>query len=172
MYRRPLMLFLFVLALAGLVAGGIYALGPKDRLERAGETVRIADGDSFAIGGRRIRLFGIDAPERGQSCADADGRRYDCGAAAGEALTRLIGNELPRCTERDRDSYGRSVAVCTVGGRELNRAMVAEGWAIAFTRYSRDYVGDEATARRARRGLWRGRFERPDQYRAGQRNGG
>ena len=131
--------------------------------------VRVVDGDTLRIGERRIRLHGIDAPERAQRCDGADGQRYRCGEEATAALTRLIGGRQPACVERDRDSYGRSVAVCSVAGRDLNRAMVAEGWALAYTRYSRDYEGDEAAARRARRGVWQGAFERPDQYRAERR---
>ncbi len=135
----------------------------------AGGAVRVVDGDTLRIGERRIRLHGIDAPERAQSCADAGGRRWRCGEEARAALERLLGGARPACAERDRDRYGRSVAVCSVGGRDLNRAMVAAGWAVAYTRYSRDYAGEEAAARRARRGVWQGAFERPDAYRAARR---
>lgn len=169
MIRGRTLLLVSILSAAGLVAGGIAAFGVKESPRGTAATVRVADGDSFAVGGQRIRLFGIDAPELAQSCEDGSGRRYRCGQAAAAALARLIGTERPDCSERDRDPYGRSVAICSAGGRELNRAMVAEGWAIAFTRYSRDYVADEAAARRARRGLWQGRFERPDQYRSERR---
>ena len=182
---RSLLLLVPVLVAAGLALAGRSPAPdarplPPAKAEQAGKrtggeagatsgAVRVTDGDTLRIGDSRIRLHGIDAPERGQSCDGADGRRYRCGEEATAALTRLIGNARPDCVERDRDRYGRSVAVCSVAGRDLNRAMVAEGWALAYTRYARDYEGDEAAARRARRGVWQGAFERPDVYRAGRR---
>jgi endonuclease YncB( thermonuclease family) len=165
MRRRSLLLLVPVLVAAGLALAG----RADKRSGDSGGPVRVVDGDTLRIGERRIRLHGIDAPERAQSCTDASGQSYRCGEAATAALTRLLGGRQPACVERDRDSYGRSVAVCAVDGRDLNRAMVAEGWAVAYTRYARDYEGDEAAARRARRGLWQGGFERPDQYRAERR---
>ena len=183
MRRRTLFALLpILLALgAGIAVTGRDGAAPDASARTSGETgeaadasgpVQVVDGDTLRIGARRIRLHGIDAPERAQRCAGADGRPYSCGAQATEALTRLIGNGRPACAERDRDRYGRSVAVCTLAGRDLNRAMVAAGWAVAYTRYSRDYEGDEAAARRARRGVWQGGFERPDQYRAERRGRG
>ncbi|HTU09715.1 MAG TPA: thermonuclease family protein [Allosphingosinicella sp.] len=186
MRRRRKGLFLLVpvlvavgLALAGRspASGDIPALpgeaktGRADRRIDDAGAVQVVDGDTLRIGATRIRLHGIDAPERAQSCTGANGRRYACGRQATEALSRLIGDDRPVCTERDRDRYGRSVAVCSIGGRDLNKAMVAEGWAVAYTRYARDYEGDEAAARRARRGVWQGSFERPDVYRAERRRG-
>lgn len=181
MRRSSLLLLLPLLAAAGLIVGGrgggtadapasrSPSTGrPDKRIGGAGE-VRVVDGDTLRIGAARIRLHGIDAPERAQRCVDAGGRRYRCGDEAAAALTRLIGGGRPDCTERDRDRYGRSVAVCTIGGRDLNRAMVAGGWALAYTQYSRDYVDDEAAARRARRGVWQGSFEQPAEYRAERR---
>src|SRR5438128_6955580 len=161
MRRRSLLLLVPLLVAAGLALAGrgpappdlhpvppTKAARPDKRIGEAG-AVRVVDGDTLRIGAARIRLHGIDAPERAQSCADASGRRYGCGQEAAAALARLIGGTRPDCVERDRDHYGRSVAICSVAGRDLNRAMVAEGWALAYTQYSRDYVGDEAAARRA-----------------------
>ena len=174
--RRAIRIAFAALAATALVAGGMAAIGvgkPRgpERMRAGGSAVRVADGDTFTLDGRRIRLVGIDAPERGQSCTGADGRPYDCGQASAGALTRLIGGARPLCRQRYRDPYGRSVATCVVDGRDLGRAMVGEGWAVAYARYSRDYVGDEAAARQARRGVWQGRFERPEAVRAGRRRG-
>ena len=74
-----------------------------------------------------------------------------------------------RCEERDVDRYGRVVAVCRAGGEDLNAWMVERGFALAYRRYSRDYVDEEASARSARRGLWRGDFVAPWDWRRGER---
>ena len=73
--------------------------------------------------------------------------------------------------ERDRDRYGRVVAVCRAAGEDLNAWMVSQGWALAYRQYSRDYVGEEADARAARRGIWRGDFVEPWDWRPGERLG-
>ena len=73
------------------------------------------------------------------------------------------------CERRDTDRYGRMVAVCRAGTVDIGEQMVAEGWAVAFVRYSAAYVGQEAEARQARRGLWAGRFRMPREWRASHR---
>ena len=64
------------------------------------------------------------------------------------------------------DRYGRIVAVCYLGHQDLNQWMVKEGWALAFRSYSLDYVTAEDEARTAKRGIWRGDFEPPWEWRA------
>ena len=68
------------------------------------------------------------------------GRRWACGRAAAQALAKRIGSKAVACEERDRDRYGRVVAVCGLSGVDLNAWIVAEGWALAYRRYSGDYV--------------------------------
>ncbi len=53
------------------------------------------------------------------------------------------------------------VAKCTVAGDELGTWMVENGWAVAYRRYSLDYVDEEADAQAARRGIWAGEFVKP-----------
>jgi len=132
---------------------------------------RIIDGDTIAIGNARIRFHGIDAPESAQVCK-ANDKAYRCGTSATQALARRIGNRLVSCDERDRDRYGRIVAVCHTGDEDLNGWLVAEGLALAYRRYSTDYVGQERAAQEARRGLWRGEFVEPWQWRKGKRMAG
>ena len=129
---------------------------------------RVVDGDSLVVSGQQIRLHGIDAPEANQSCVAA-GRRWQCGLSAARALDERIGGGSVSCAEEDRDRYGRIVAVCRVGGADLNAWMVAQGFALAYRHYSRAYVGEEHSAKAARRGVWQGQFVEPWKWRRGER---
>ena len=134
-------------------------------------SARVVDGDTLDVAGVRVRLHGIDAPEIAQRCRTGGGFR-PCGREAARALAGRIGGRPVACEERDRDVYGRVVAVCTVAGLDLNEWMVAEGWAFAYRRYSGDYVGAESRARAARRGIWRGEVVAPWEWRRGRRLSG
>ena len=59
--------------------------------------------------------------------------------------------------------------MCRVAGADLNTWMVEQGRAVAYQKYSRDYVSHEAAAKAARRGVWRGEFVAPLRWRRGQR---
>ena len=123
------------------------------------------DGDSLEVAGRRIRLFGIDAPESRQDCRDGRGRFYACGMKARDALADAIGNGAVACTPVG-ESYDRDVAICTASGRDLSETMVRGGHALELAQHSRGrYSAAERAARAARRGLWEGSFERPAQWR-------
>lgn len=129
----------------------------------------VTDGDTLVIRDVKIRLHGIDAPESAQTCERADGEAYRCGQAAALALADRIGARTVTCEPRDTDRYGRTVAVCRAGGEDLNGWLVGEGHAIAYRRYSRDYVAAEEAARAAKRGIWAGTFEEPSAWRRGRR---
>lgn len=129
--------------------------------------VRATDGDSLRMGDLRIRLHGVDAVESAQRC-QLNGEPWKCGRAARKALQRLTKGKLVRCEVRDMDRT-RFVSVCTADGVDLGAEMVRRGWAVAYTRYSLDYVPDEAAARAERRGLWRSTFQRPHDWRASRR---
>lgn len=131
--------------------------------------VRVIDGDTLEISGERVRLFGIDAPEHDQRCTDAAGRPWVCGTRATEALRDLVQGRAVRCSGEEQDRYGRLVARCTVAGRDLGAAMVRDGMAFAYRRYSLDYVAEEGRAKAARRGIWAGAAENPAEVRAGAR---
>ena len=130
----------------------------------AAETIsgpaRVVDGDTLVIGDVRVRLLGLDAPERGQTCARA-GAPYDCGAASSRALEGLIGGRALACETFRRDRYGRALARCAAGSTDLNRALVEAGWAVINHRYPSRYRDAERAARAARRGLWAGVFQSP-----------
>ena len=126
----------------------------------------VIDGDTIEIHGARIRFHGIDAPESRQECIRADGKSWRCGQQAAFALSDCIGRATVRCEPRDRDRYGRVVAVCFKDGEDLNRWLVRNGWAVAYRKYSTDYVADEERAKRAKLGIWSGSLEMPWDWRA------
>ncbi len=151
--------FVGTLALAAAAASPATALSG---------VARVIDGDTIDVGKTRVRLHGVDAPESGQSCV-ASGARWPCGRRATRALAGRLGGRTVICEERDRDRYGRIVAVCRQDGRDINAWLVAKGWALAYRRYSRAYVDEERTARAARKGMWRGAFVAPWDWRRGKR---
>ncbi|WP_082532011.1 MULTISPECIES: thermonuclease family protein [unclassified Phenylobacterium] len=131
---------------------------------------RVIDGDTLYVGGERVRLWGVDAPERDQSCEDAAGDLYGCGEKATWALSSLVSGRTLTCQERDVDQYGRTVAQCSADGEDLGARLVREGHALDYTRYSRGaYLPDELRARRDKAGVWQGSFSRPEDWR---RSGG
>ncbi|WP_011580893.1 MULTISPECIES: thermonuclease family protein [Chelativorans] len=121
---------------------------------------RINDGDSLTINGERIRLRGIDAPELDQQCS-LEGLSYACGQRARQALSQLTNSGSLSCSGWERDRYGRLLARCEAGGRDLGQTMVETGWAISYG----DYTLSEAEAKRAGKGLWAGAFEDPRDWR-------
>lgn len=146
---------------AALALGGETACVPQERVTGR---VDVIDGDSFKIASAEIRLFGADAPEGRQSCT-RNGADWRCGEAAASELRRLTRGRDVTCTRRDQDDYGRMVATCRAGDVDLAAALVSAGLAVAYRRYSDDYVDEERAARTAKRGLWAGEFTRPDEWR-------
>jgi endonuclease YncB( thermonuclease family) len=126
--------------------------------------VRVIDGDTLQIGEIRYRLFGIDAPEGSQTC-ESGGGLYRCGDTATRALVALIGSGTVTCSRVNTDRYGRTVAACEAGGRDLGAEMVRAGQAVAFVRYSKRYLPEQADAQAHNRGLWSGAFVMPWEWR-------
>lgn len=128
------------------------------------------DGDSLRIGENRIRLHGIDAPERDQSCM-RDGRAWACGEEAADRLGLLVRGGSVRCHAVGTDQHDRTLARCYRGGVEINRVMVESGYAVAYRKYSAEYVAAEEQAKAAKRGIWASTFELPSVYRQEDRSG-
>ncbi|MEX0815078.1 MAG: thermonuclease family protein [Dongiaceae bacterium] len=111
-------------------------------------------GDTLLIEGRRLRLFGALSPEM----ATREG------PFARAALDDLIGGAAVACAPVDRERYGRAVALCTTGGRDLGEALIAAGWATAYRVFTHAAGADsglaarydlaEARARTSGLGLW------------------
>jgi len=121
----------------------------------------IKDGDSFVLNGTEIRLWGIDAPEFEQECIKNQ-ISYPCGQVSKMALESLMAENMPICTKKYKDRYGRDISQCTVGGLDLGSMMVNIGHAVDYERYSKGfYQHEQATAQKRKSGLWTGEFEMP-----------
>ena len=133
----------------------------------------VIDGDTVEIKGRRIRLHGIDAPESRQTCQDAKGHAWRCGAVAANALDQFIAVSRPlRCDLVDRDRFGRFVGNCTrADGADVAAWLVFNGHALDWPRYSKGaYAAQQKSARAEKAGIWSGTFETPWDWRARNRS--
>lgn len=141
----------------------------EDVLVLTGTVDDVTDGDSLVLQGRKIRLWGLDAPEMLQFCQQGDAQ-VPCGRQARDILKELVRGQEIVCSKKDT-SYDRIVARCVVkqNGAEsvdLAREVIAAGYAISEWKYSRaPYRNDEAVAQNAKLGIWDMVFERPSQWR-------
>lgn len=132
--------------------------------QRVAGTATAVDGDTLEVSGRRVRLFGIDAPESDQTCKK-DGSNWACGQTATEQLAALILDQRVECRGNGVDQYGRMLGVCWAGQEQLNEVMVEQGWAVAYRQYSDDYIAAELRAKTNHLGLWSSTFMLPSDYR-------
>ena len=132
-------------------------------------TPKVVLGDVLDVDGKRVRLIGIDAPERRQKCRAASGRESDCGHIAVTALMDLTAGVAVRCELTDQIVDDLPVAICKAGGYDLSEGMVHAGWALASPGNQTIYSKIEKTARKAKHGMWRGEFDQPWDWRRGIR---
>jgi len=132
---------------------------------------KVVDGDTININGEKIRFTGIDAPEsfyRGkkQACY-LNEKKVFCGELSKEKLKEKIGSNLIFCKrEKNKDTYGRTLAECFVDGESLSIFMVRNGYAFDFVRYSKKkYAKDEEYAKDNKLGIWNMEFEYPWEWR-------
>lgn len=154
-------LLLFIL----LAGGALYVITllPEQKAEGP---VQVIDGDSLTVDGQEIRLLGIDAPEAQQTCTDQANKEWPCGREAARVLQRLTRGAEVTCTGDGHDKYDRLLAHCTAGQLDLNGEMVRLGFAISEDQQGYVYSDRQAEARAARRGIWRGQFQTPHEWRA------
>ncbi|HEY7580734.1 MAG TPA: thermonuclease family protein [Acetobacteraceae bacterium] len=112
------------------------------------EQVAVIDSGTLRLGDRIVRLRGVEPPSHTTACAG-----QDCGAAAANALAAMVRDAPVVCQLGGADGLGRPYAVCHAGGTELNRAVVAAGWARASAD-APDLARAEYTARADNRGVW------------------
>ena len=123
----------------------------RPKVEVAADEVlceRVLDGDTFKSDGTRVRLWGIDAPEKGQPFADEARAR----------LKELIEGKAVRLEWKDKDQHSREVAIVYAGSTNINLQMVKEGLAWHYEYFApdaRDLAAAEKAARKSRKGLWK-----------------
>jgi endonuclease YncB( thermonuclease family) len=126
---------------------------------------RVIDGNTIIVAGQTLRLYGLEAPDLGQTCRSKENRDWPCGRAAAAALRQYIGERPVGCLTRTRDAADRLISTCRVGGTDLNAWLVEQGWALACKGCFGGFPLEQGRARLARRGLWSGRFEEPEDWR-------
>ena len=127
--------------------------------ELTGRVVHVADGDTLTVLDddkveHKVRLHGIDAPERGQAF----------GTKAREALAEKLHKSTVRVVWKEKDQYGRIVGDVFLGKRHINTEMVHDGFAWWYRHYapkSKELERAEAEARKERRGLWHDKDPEP-----------
>ena len=119
----------------------------------------------LSLAGKRIVLYGVDAPAKGQPC-QAGSKTWDCSTASAKTLLNIIGTQEIVCEQRRTDQFGRVFAICKAGEVDINRTLVEAGMAVALPKETPDYVNAEAAAKAKSTGIWRGPFMAPADYRA------
>ena len=127
--------------------------------------VKVSDGDSLVMQGKRIRLQGIDAPEYHQTCGDAKGFDYPCGQKALVFMQHLVAHKKVFCKKIAEDIYKRDLSECYADGENINLKMLEAGWAVVYRTNNKDYLDAQAKAKKAKIGLWQGKFMTPELYR-------
>ena len=134
-------------------------------LAAAAQTV--TDGDTIKFGSTLVRLYGIDAPEKRQSCDDG---AWWPGPLATRALIDFIAGRPVTCHQVDYDRRNnRPVSLCYAADDDLQAYMVSQGWAWAYLQYSHQYEDAERRAAARGVGVHAHRCEKPWDWRARDR---
>jgi len=135
---------------------------------------KVIDGDTIKINKKKIRLFGIDAPENKQVCKKIYlsffifnfQKDYKCGEKSTLALFKKLKDKRVKCVLKEsKDKYKRNIGICYVKNQDINKWLVKNGYALAYKRYSKKYVLDEQYAKKNKLGVWRGTFIEPEKWR-------
>jgi endonuclease YncB( thermonuclease family) len=149
---------------AGLAIAAVASRAVADDLPIYRGSAEVAGPAMLSLDGKRVVLWGVDAPVRGQPCY-AGNKTWDCATASAKTLLNLVGDQEIACEQRRVDQFGRVFAICKAGEVDVNRALVEAGMAVALPKETTDYVAAEAEAKAKNIGVWRGPFSAPADYR-------
>ena len=159
---RPTRLPLLLLTAAFLGAPSlVQAQSQYDPWQTVEGPAGAVTGDTVVVGGSNVRLYGIDAPELGQTCYTRSRQPYDCGAMARDFLDRALTDRTISCTLYAQALEGHQVGRCSAGSTDIGLFVVGNGWAFAARGLSNRYDGAEARAQARGVGVWSGRAVRP-----------
>ena len=127
----------------------------------------VLDGDSLKVGGKEVRLFGLDAPEYRQTCFDERNEEYNCGQVSRVFLENLAGGKDVKCIYAEKDKYDRFLSKCFIGEISINEELVKNGMAVIynFAESSEEMNKLEMQAKEKKLGIWKGTFQLPKEYR-------
>lgn len=137
--------------------------------------VTVRDGDTIQLAGVTYRLAGIDAPEFDQICIDDQAEPWSCGVEARDQLVKLIDKRGVHCQDLGPDKvFGKwHVGVCSVDGEttSLNQLLVRQGFALNSEASGESrFAEDEAGAKSGLRGVWKGCFVAPHDFRLSKKS--
>ena len=156
--KKILLIIFFISLASNLFAGNITVTsGSLDNL-------KVTDGDTIVINGKKIRFSGIDTPEINQTCIK-NFKIEECGIIAKNLLIKKIGQSKVECVEEGKDYFNRVLAECFIEDESLSKYLVRNGYAFAFKKYSKKFIEDENFAKINNLGIWATTFQYPWEYR-------
>jgi endonuclease YncB( thermonuclease family) len=172
MYLNKIKLFL-VISICLIFFLLTYKDVKSDEVKIISGIAKVIDGDTIRINKKKIRFFGIDAPEKKQKCQKpwlsisfiTFNKDYQCGVISTNKLKSKIHNKFIICKSNTKDRYNRFIAECYKDKTNINRWMVSNGYAVAYKKYSKKFVSEENLAKKDKLGLWAGTFEMPWNWR-------
>jgi len=126
----------------------------------------VQSGDTVRISGTTIRLDGIEAPDRSQTCVRANQKRWDCAAAARDALARMVRSRRLSCTLTGEADTAVNSGTCRSINGDIASELVLNGHVFAKGGFFSAYRSQESQAQAAKAGLWSGEAQRPSEWRA------
>ena len=149
----------------------------SENINKISGYAKVVDGDTIKINSKKIRLYGIDAPEKKQKCKKtyltisfmSFTKEYMCGEVSTQKLIKKINEQKLNCKILDVDRYNRLIGECFKRNINLNSWMVSNGYALAYRKFSKKYILEESTAKNKNLGIWQGKFDYPWEFRASQR---
>lgn len=122
-------------------------------------------GELLRIGGKLVKLTGIEAPEAKHPCLKENGRRWNCSATARSALERIVRGKSVSCLASSQNDDGLTLAACHIEDADVGGELVRGGYVFAADGFFAAYSSAEDEARNSKLGIWQGETVRPKEWR-------